>query len=70
MASEAYGASPALGLLAAILILAIGHTLNIGLSTMSGVVHGLRLNYIEFYKWGLPEEGHPFRVFARKEVGS
>jgi V/A-type H+-transporting ATPase subunit I len=35
---------------------------------MSGVVHGLRLNFIEFYKWGLPEEGTAFRRFARKEV--
>jgi V/A-type H+-transporting ATPase subunit I len=35
---------------------------------MSGVVHGLRLNVIEFFNWGLAEEGHPFRPFAKKEI--
>lgn len=57
-----------LGLLGGILILIIGHVLNFALAMMSGVVHGLRLNFIEFYKWGLPEEGTVFRAFARKEV--
>jgi V/A-type H+-transporting ATPase subunit I len=35
---------------------------------MSGVVHGLRLNFIEFYNWGLSEEGYPFRAFAKRGV--
>lgn len=68
LASELATAVPGLGLLLAILILLIGHILNIVLSIMSGVVHGLRLNYIEFFKWGLPSEGTVFRKFARKEV--
>ncbi len=68
LARDVHEALPGIGLLAAILILGIGHTLNLGLSLMSGVVHGLRLNFIEFYKWGLPEEGTAFRKFARKEV--
>jgi len=68
LAKDAHEALPGLGLLAAILILGVGHLLNLGLSLMSGVVHGLRLNFIEFYKWGLPEEGTPFRSFSRKEV--
>lgn len=57
-----------LGILLALLILIIGHVLNFALAMMSGVVHGLRLNYIEFFKWGLPDEGIVFRPFARKEV--
>lgn len=61
---------PGLGLLLAILLLVVGHVMNLGLSIMSGIVHGLRLNFMEFYKWGLPEEGEPFRRFARKEVQS
>lgn len=61
-------ALPGLGILLGVLILLIGHALNFALALMSGVVHGLRLNYIEFYKWGLPEEGVAFRKFARKEV--
>ncbi|MES0827694.1 V-type ATP synthase subunit I [Ruegeria sp. SCP11] len=56
------------GILFALLILIIGHILNFALAMMSGVVHGLRLNYIEFFKWGLPDEGIVFRPFARKEV--
>ena len=53
----------------AILILVGGHVVNLGLAIMSGVVHGLRLNFIEFYRWGMPgDEGRAFRKFARKEV--
>jgi V/A-type H+-transporting ATPase subunit I len=37
------------------------------LAVASGVIHGLRLNFIEFFNWGLSEEGHPFRAFERKE---
>ncbi|WP_421726122.1 V-type ATP synthase subunit I [Bauldia sp.] len=68
LAREAHASIPGLGLLAAVLIIVVGHGLNLGLALMSGVVHGLRLNFIEFYNWGLPEEGKPFRKFARKEV--
>jgi len=25
------------------------------------------LNFIEFYNWGLSEEGYPFKAFARRE---
>ncbi|WP_170397553.1 V-type ATP synthase subunit I [Ruegeria arenilitoris] len=56
------------GILFGLLILIVGHILNFALALMSGVVHGLRLNYIEFFKWGLPDEGIVFRPFARKEV--
>ncbi|WP_171206547.1 V-type ATP synthase subunit I [Ruegeria sp. HKCCA0235A] len=56
------------GILFGLLILIIGHVLNFALAMMSGVVHGLRLNYIEFFKWGLPDEGVIFRPFTRKEV--
>ena len=68
LALQAMEAAPGLGLLFAILILIGGHVVNLGLAVMSGVVHGLRLNFIEFYKWGMPGEGTAFRKFARKEV--
>ncbi len=57
-----------LGLLLAILILFVGHLLNLALAIMSGVVHGLRLNFIEFYNWALTGEGYPFRAFKKKEL--
>jgi len=56
-----------LGLLYFILILLLGHGLNILLSLMSAVVHGLRLNVIEFFNWGLTDEGYPYKSFSKKE---
>jgi V/A-type H+-transporting ATPase subunit I len=53
-------------LLAAIAILLVGHGLNFVLAVVGGVVHGLRLNCIEFFNWSLPEEGYPFQPFCRK----
>ena len=53
-----------------ILVLVIGHTLNFALSLSSGFIHGLRLNVIEFFKWGVKDEGTPYRPFARKESTS
>jgi V/A-type H+-transporting ATPase subunit I len=58
-----------MGLLFAILILLAGHLLNLLLAVMSGVVHGLRLNYIEFYNWALSGEGYAFQPFKKKETG-
>jgi V/A-type H+-transporting ATPase subunit I len=55
-----------LGLLFAAAIIVLGHGLNFVLAVMSGVVHGLRLNYIEFFNWSLNEEGSPFRPFMKK----
>jgi len=59
---------PGLGLLLQILLLVIGHGLNLALGLISGVVHGLRLNYIEFYNWALSGEGYPFRPFKKTEM--
>lgn len=59
---------PGIGLFASLLVLLLGHALNFVLAVMSGVVHGLRLNYIEFYNWSISEEGYPFRVFSKKEI--
>lgn len=66
LASQAMAGVPGLGVLLAILILLVGHGMNLALALMSGVVHGLRLNFIEFFRWSLNGEGRPFRAFARK----
>jgi V/A-type H+-transporting ATPase subunit I len=68
LAMQIRDAVPGLGLLLGLLLLLLGHAINLGLAIMSGVVHGLRLNFIEFYKWGMPGEGKAFQKFARKEV--
>ena len=57
---------PGLGIVLAILILVAGHGINLLLGIISGVVHGLRLNCIEFFNWSLTEEGYPFRAFSKK----
>jgi V/A-type H+-transporting ATPase subunit I len=67
LAGQAAGAAGGFGFLLAGLVLVIGHLLNFVLCIMSGVVHGLRLNFIEFFNWSLAEEGSPFRPFHRKE---
>lgn len=61
---------PGIGLLFAILVLLFGHAITFLLGIMSGVVHGLRLNFIEFFGWGLTEEGYPFRSFKKKEIST
>lgn len=54
------------GLLLAGMIFLVGHGLNLVLGIVGGVVHGLRLNCIEFFSWSLTEEGYPFRAFRKK----
>ena len=67
MAGQVKEALPGIGLLFALLIALLGHSLNFALSLMSGFIHGLRLNFIEFFRWSISEEGQPFNAFARKE---
>lgn len=67
LAGQAHNSVEGLGLLLAILIAVIGHGLNFALAIIGGVVHGLRLNFIEFYKWGFASEGYAFKPLARKE---
>lgn len=55
-----------IGILAFALILLIGHGLNFMLGVMSGVVHGLRLNVIEFLNWNSDSEGYSFKAFRKK----
>jgi V/A-type H+-transporting ATPase subunit I len=55
-----------IGFLLAAVILIAGHGINLILGLMGGVVHGLRLNCIEFFNWSLTEEGYPFRSYHRK----
>jgi V/A-type H+-transporting ATPase subunit I len=45
------------GVIMAIPVLVIGHTANIALSIMSGVIHGLRLNFLEWYRWSFAGGG-------------
>lgn len=66
LASDAGASLGSIGILATALVFLLGHTLNFALGIMSGVVHGLRLNCIEFFNWSGLEEGQPFRAFSKK----
>jgi V/A-type H+-transporting ATPase subunit I len=66
--AAALHATPGVGPAASLLVLAAGHGVNVLLAVVGGVVHGLRLNYIEFFGWALDGEGHPFRAFRREEA--
>lgn len=67
IAMEVRAEMPGIGLLFAFLILLFGHLLNLALGVMGGVIHGLRLNLIEFLNWGIKAEGYPFKPFAKQE---
>jgi V/A-type H+-transporting ATPase subunit I len=65
LAASAF-ASKGVWVLVALFVLLIGHTINFAMGIMSGVVHGLRLNVIEFFNWSLHEEGDRFQAFAKR----
>lgn len=65
LAADAYDVQGP-GILLAILIMGVGHGINFILAIMSGVVHGLRLNCIEFFNWSLQDEGYAFQAFCKK----
>jgi V/A-type H+/Na+-transporting ATPase subunit I len=61
-------ASRGVGVLLGMLVLLVGHSINFAMGIMSGVVHSLRLNLIEFFNWSLPEEGEQFQAFEKKAI--
>ncbi len=68
LASQVAESVPGIGVLLQVLILILGHLLNFVLAVVSGVIHGLRLNLIEFYNWSLSDEGYAFQPFVKQEV--
>ena len=65
-AIEARDSVSAGGFILFALIILLGHSLNFALGIMSGVIHGLRLNLLEFYNWGIKGEGYPFKAFKKR----
>lgn len=49
------------------LIILIGQAMNFLLCLMGAVIHGLRLNYIEFFKWSMKEDGYRYQPFKKEE---
>lgn len=53
------------GLILGMILALIGHITNIVLSIMGGVIHGLRLNFIEWYHYSFHGGGKPYRPLKK-----
>jgi V/A-type H+-transporting ATPase subunit I len=58
ISNQAYASVP---LIFGILLVILGHSLNILLSIMGGVIHGLRLNFLEWYHYSFEGGGKKFK---------
>lgn len=56
-----------LGLFFGILVIILGHGINISLGVMGGVIHGLRLNFIEWYHYCFIGGGRLFQPLKRTQ---
>lgn len=53
------------GLFLGVLVILLGHSVNIMLGIMAGMIHGLRLNFIEWYHYCFDGGGRLFRPLMR-----
>ncbi len=53
------------GLVLGVLVIIVGHGVNIMLGVMAGIIHGLRLNFIEWYHYSFEGGGRLFRPLMR-----
>lgn len=64
MASTFNNIASKLPLVLGIIIILIGHSLNFTLALMGGVIHGLRLNFIEWYHYSFEGGGKHFKPLS------
>ncbi len=57
-----------LGLFGGVLIIIFGHLVNLSLSTMGGVIHSLRLNFLEWYHYSFEGGGRLFNPLRLRKV--
>jgi V/A-type H+-transporting ATPase subunit I len=68
MAATFNNVGAAVGFAAGVLVVLLGHGVNILLGTMSGVIHGLRLNFIEWYHYSFDGGGKLFNPLMKHKV--
>lgn len=61
--------SHAVGIFFGVFVLVLAHSLNFTLSLMGGVIHGLRLNFIEWYHYSFDGGGRKFRPLKQMIYG-
>ncbi len=70
LAMQMSGDIPVLSQIIFVIILIIGHGLNIFMASLGAFVHPMRLTFVEFYKnAGFAGGGKPYRPFSKKEAG-
>jgi len=65
LAKDIVAGMPWFGYLFAALVLFAGHSVNLLLAIMGGVIHGLRLNFLEWYRWCFTGDGLVYKPFHR-----
>ena len=65
LGTDVMGVGHGIARLGGLLVLIVGHALNLVLGVVSGVVHGLRLNVIELFNWSVFSESGLFRPFQK-----
>lgn len=68
MASTSNEMGAGAGLVIGFVIVILGHIINISLGTMGGVIHGLRLNFIEWYHYCFEGEGKVFNPLRKLRI--
>jgi V/A-type H+-transporting ATPase subunit I len=68
LAAEMSGSVPVVSQIIFVVILLIGHGLNIFMASLGAFVHPLRLTFVEFYKnAGFQGGGKPYSPFMKKK---
>jgi V/A-type H+-transporting ATPase subunit I len=70
MAATINEMADALPLVVSVILIAFAHIFNMGLAIMGGVIHGLRLNFLEWYHYcfeGGGKQFQPLRIKTKDE---
>jgi V/A-type H+/Na+-transporting ATPase subunit I len=57
-----------LGLLGGFVVILVGHFVNMNLTIMVGVIHGLRLNFLEWYRYCFKGDGRAFNPLRLRKA--
>jgi V/A-type H+-transporting ATPase subunit I len=57
-----------IGIIGTIFVILFGHVINISLSAMSATIHGLRLNFLEWYRYSFEGGGRLFNPLRIRKV--